>query len=328
MTLTVHILGNYFLVYYWDFGVVGGAFCQIISNTFHITITTFYIHYIKPFPEASFLPDMSIVYGIIPYLKFVLPIVFIYCALFWSNQIQSIICSKMSAATYQEFLIAMGASIFSLCAIKGAQSAAAIITGKEIIKGNASHIKTHFTAFFVSSATIQLIILIGILIFQRPLTNLFVNSTQVDQVSSNGVVAMTAICFAMIADSTFTGIFKGLGKQTLATINYFICVFLIQFSILALFLIYCPGLQFYSFIYSRLCYSICCNLAYIAMISLIDFDQLRIETLVRVAKDSKKKKEELEREIKDKQIANDDDFDEESTKLRDDDEEKLKITSV
>jgi len=293
ISLSFHLANCWFWIDYMDLGIMGGGIAQSITNLFHSSISFIYIFVIQPEPECATMPDWSIFSGIWSYLKFTLPIVIITCSMSWCIQIQNFICSRMDPDIYSQYVVSVSSSTISFSIAKGTQSASAIVTGKEIVKGNIKRTKKIIVVSFIVGQLLQVIVFIILIVFRYQVASLFTANKDLIEGSSVAIVWMTFLGFFFIIENNFTGIFKGLGKQTLATFNYIFSLYLVQLSTLAI-LFNCFDIQFYSIIYSKFFGTICSSTIFIILLSYFNLNQIRVESIARLMNDSKKEKYEIE----------------------------------
>lgn len=227
----LHPIWNYIFIVYLDWDVVGAGISFTLSRFVICLCSTLYIYIWDPLPESNFCINRACFKGLWSYLKFSLAAAFLLCAEWWAFEIQAIIAISISEDDYTVHIIISQfcSLLYSLCI--GFAFSCTIIVGEFIAKSTTFITKkaVYYTLIF---GAFCMIILLGVFyLLDDYIFILFINK---ENIIKKGMTVVPMLLISEIFDlgqTIMCAAFRGLGRQSSATILTFIQFYVIMTSL-------------------------------------------------------------------------------------------------
>ena len=285
ISIALHPLWCWIFIFKLEYDALGCGISMIISQSINMILSSLYIHLWNPCPESYFCLNYDCFKGWLSYLKFTFPSLILMCAEWWAFEIQSIIAINITQLDYAvHIIIASLASILYTISI-GFGMAASMLVAKHITERNTYDAKKIALTIFIYGNTISLMVTSIYAILGSNLIRLFIKEDEEFIKKATPIVYI--LFFQQIFDHSQTVIayiYRGLGKQLLASLVAFINFYIVQSSLSILFgIVWGYGVQG-----MWIAILIGCSLsltAYIICFKFLDFEAIRKETLDRLNND-------------------------------------------
>jgi len=286
ITICIHPLWCLIFINHLDLDALGCGIAMLISQALNTIITTLYVHIANPCPESYFFLNKDCFIGWWEYTKFTLPSVFLLCAEWWAFEVQAIIAINISKLDYAVHILISAIAGIMVASSIGFGMAMTIVVGKYITFNLKSTKKTATVCFFFGNVVSFLISLIP-LFMGKSLLWLFVDEKTAEDIVEKGAPLVYIIVVNQIFDMSQTllaSVYRGLGKQLMASVVAFVTFYIVQTGFSILFGIVFKhgvlgmwiGMMFGSF---------GAFTTYLVMLKCLDLEAIRVETLKRLEED-------------------------------------------
>ena len=285
ISICLHPLWCWIFIFELEYDALGCGISMIISQSINMILTSLYIHLWNPCPESYFCLNSDCFRGWWSYLKFTLPSLFLGCAEWWAFEIQSIIAINISELDYAVHIIISSLAGILYTISLGFGLAATILIAKNITETNTYDTKKMALTIFIFGNIVSFMASSIYVILGSNLVRLFVNENEEFIKKATPIVYI--LFFQQIFDLSQTiiaYIYRGLGKQLLASIVAFINFYIIQTSLsILLGIVFGFGVQ--GMWVGQLIGSSLSLTTYIICFKFIDFEVVRKETNDRLNND-------------------------------------------
>ena len=285
ISICLHPLWCWIFIFELEYDALGCGISMIISQSINMILTSLYIHLWNPCPESYFCLNSDCFRGLWSYLKFTFPSLFLLCAEWWAFEIQAIIAINITELDYSVHIIMASLAGILYTISLGFGFAGTILVAKHITERNTYDTKKIALTVFIFGNTVSLIISSTYVILGSNLVRIFVKDNEDFIKKATPIVYI--LFFQQIFDISQTiiaYIYRGLGKQLLASLVAFINFYIMQTSLSTLFGIVLEygvqGMWVGSLIGCSLSLT-----AYLICFKFVDFEVVRMETLDRLNND-------------------------------------------
>jgi MATE family multidrug resistance protein len=284
--LLLHPIWCYFLI-----NIIGGlravGWALVISQFVNVFLSSLYIYIYSPMPEGSnFSINRDCFKGWGDYLKFTIPSTLMLCAEWLAFEVQSIFAIYSSKEDYSVhiFLSNIATIMYTLC--HGFGMAATVLIAEYIAKNMIKYAKAVALYCFVLSEITMSVIIVFIIIFRENVLSIFVDDSSLLEKGRPLIVVLAVGEIFDATQSVMASIYRGLGKQSQASIIAFVQFYFVQI-LFSWLLVVSFGLGVKGIWLSILLGNIITTIIYIFFFTKFDFGRINIETKERLEKDQK-----------------------------------------
>jgi MATE family multidrug resistance protein len=230
ISVVLHPMWCYLFMVIFKFGVQGAAFSLIISQATNCVAGLAYIYIYQPLPESIFFFNKDSFNGWWEYLKIALPSAFLICAEWLAYEITAFIAIWIGKIDYTVHIILSSINLNLFTFPFGFGTVACIILGHSICKKSINYVKKYALIIFVTGIAVIMIANLIIYINRDSLLHLYIHD---DEIVTKAKEVIPIVCFYTLADmaqNTMAGMFRGLGKQLIATkiamFNFYVTLYI------------------------------------------------------------------------------------------------------
>ena len=288
ISLILHPLWNYIFIYVLDYNVVGAGISFTISKMLTCVLATLYLWFYHPVPEANFWINKECFKwdGIKNYLKFSMGLAFVTCAEWWACELQAIIAINIGEKAYTVYVLIaeLAALLYSIDV--GFMLAITILISEIIAKGSIAQLRKSFVYSLVFGLFCGGIYMTVFFIFREHIFRLFLDDKEVFELAEPALWLLPITEFFDLFQTCLVSMFRGIGRQYLASGLMFVHCYIIMISLSYLF-----GIVFKLNVfgmYLGMGISDCfMSIVYMIVLSVMDLGKTKKETLKRIEEDSK-----------------------------------------
>jgi len=281
ITLVFHVLYCWLFIIVFDWGLTGGAIAEVLTNATDCTLGLIYIFVIKPEPECAISPNIKMFEGIWRYLKFTLPILVLECSSIWSGEIINIIAVHMEPLYYSGYMVINLSSEYAGFLSSGVFCAVSILVAKHLGAGNTANAKTIIYGALFINMTIVVLMLTLYYPFREYFIRIFTNNEEVVKIAYNFTLYSLLCLIPSGLATVLGGVFKGIGKQGISSIISFFSSWLLNISLVFVFVYKC-NLNIYGILLAGVITGSVEIMIFGALYLSYDFNTLKLEALSRV----------------------------------------------
>ncbi|MCQ2818087.1 MAG: hypothetical protein MJ252_12545 [archaeon] len=286
ITSCLHPLWCYIFVFKFDWDVKGTGLALVITMLLNSILTTGYLWWKYPHPKGNFTINKKCFNckGLCNYMKFTAGAAFLEWAELFCYEVMSMFALFMGDTEYSVYVILMQMIDLLFSIPLGFVQAMTILIA-DYIAAKSTRIVKNFCILAIAYASVCEILVLGVFyIFSKRLMKTF---TTEDELIDMAVRVIPFLCMNQFLDnsqSCMMAIFKGLGKQYMA--SAFMLLTMYGFQPLAGFIggILLKG-GVYGLFLGNSCSLISCNVLYFCVLMCIDFEYAQEDTVKRIIKD-------------------------------------------
>jgi len=284
--ILLHPLWNYIFIIYLDWEIVGSAIAFCIGRSILCILSTLYLWFFHPIPEANFSINRKCFTGLFDFLKFSSGSLLLMCAEWWPYEILTYMASLMTEIEYNVHIFSaqINSLIFSLPI--GISFATTIYISDYIVKCEVKLVKKAAIYITIFAACCSLIVSITLFFLKSQILKIYTQNTEI-LYEGKGVILY--LCFTQFFDMiqyTFSSILRGLGKQTQASLMTFIQFYFVMMT-LAWFFGFYLNMGVYGIWRAILIGNSSVGLLYFLMLVCISWEKIKEETIKRLENDQK-----------------------------------------
>lgn len=304
LSILMHPLWCYLFINFLDKGVLGAGYALLASQSSNMIVSTLYIHFSNVMPsESYFCINKDCFLGWSDYLKFTLPSTLMLCAEWLAFEVQAVFAISISKHDYSIhiFISNIATLMYTLC--HGYGMAATILIGEYIAKGMIKYSKAvALYCFLLAEITMSLLIIL-VMVFRENVLKIFIDDVELLE---KGKPLIVILCIAEIFDSTqsvMASIYRGLGKQRVASVICFV-----QFYVVQIFFTWLLAIKMQMGVKGIWCSILIGNLlttiVFCYFFTKFDFSKINLETKERLEKDQQLISQATKEEINMEEIKN------------------------
>ena len=283
--MALHPLWCWIFIFKFEYDALGYGISLIISSAISSILTSLYIYIWNPCPESYFCLNSDCFKGWWSFLKFTFPTLFLLCAEWWAIEIQAIIAVNISELDYAVHIVMSSLQHILSTVSYGFGMPATILVAKHITERNIYDTKKIALTVFIFGNIVSFMVTSIYAILGSNLVRIFVKEDEEFITKATPIVYI--LFFQQIFDvsqNIVAYIYRGLGKQLIASLVALINLYLIQSSLSFLFgIVWGYGVQ--GMWFAILIGSTLSLTAYMILINFLDFNAIRKETLERLNND-------------------------------------------
>jgi multidrug resistance protein, MATE family len=295
-SVILHPCWCYLFIKILNLGVRGAAISLILSQMFNAGAGLYYLIVFKPVPESIFPFNKDSLVGWGEYLKIALPSAFLGCAEWLAFEVTSVIAIWIGKLDYTVHILItnLGLNIFTISF--GFGISACIIVGNSITKKSVYYVKSYSKVIFCYGWVVLSLVLIIIYSIRKKILYIFIDDIEVIEKGQEVIFLLCLQKLADISQGIFAGIFRGLGKQGIASKIAFVNFYITQIFF-AVLLGKWMGLGVYGLWMALVIGSSSNALAYFYILNNFDLNKIREEIILRLEKDTSLLNNEQETEM-------------------------------
>ena len=288
ISLILHPLWNYIFIYVLDYNVVGAGISFVISKLITCVLATIYLWFYHPIPEANFWINKECFNweGIKNYLKFSMGTAFITCAEWWASELQAIIAINISDKAYTVYVLVAELAVLLYSIDVGFMLAITILTGEIIAKGSIAQLKKSFVYSLLFGLFCGGIYMSVFFVFRKRIFLLFLDDDEIFALAKPALWLLPITEFFDLFQTCLVSMFRGIGRQYLASGLMFVHCYIIMISLSFLFGIVLKQGVFGMYLGMGIsdCFM---SIVYMIVLSFINLEKTKKETLKRIEEDNK-----------------------------------------
>jgi MATE family multidrug resistance protein len=283
ITLLFHPIWCYFLVFYYEYDLVGSGVALSITEFLNWVILEIYVYYWNPYPDSYFFISKEIFERVFftEYLKLALPATVLFAADWVGFEILILMSSYLNDVSLAANVCFLDIVTLIYVIYSGISFATSTLVGNSIGANNIRLAKLYtFVSLAINTITLSVITLL-IFIFRDSIPHIYTFDPNTVEL----VVGLLNIyvCFCVI-DSiqvVLHGVIKGLGKQAIASVVALVVFYPINMP-LAYMLAFVWGYGVLGLWYSQMVSIILLFVGYTFIVVFSDWEQIARETRVRL----------------------------------------------
>jgi MATE family multidrug resistance protein len=279
-----HFFDSWLFIAHLHLGIYGAAYSSIITCALNTVLSTAYIFWIKPLPEAAQAPTWKSFEGIGRYIWFTLPLIIIYCAGTWGLEILNIIALNMSPFSYSAYTIVFNCCVFAVIINSGLITATSILLARNLGAGKVNTTKYLITICITFGLIISTLVVIIYVPLRSYILHMFTNIDVIYDRAYTLSLYFILLGYPFLTSMTLAGVFRGIGKQVYGSLIEVINMYIITCGSAAIFVYYCHTGPVG--IYAGICMgSVFSIIMYLVQLYSYDFNVLKVEAISRVIKE-------------------------------------------
>lgn len=292
VSIIIHVVNNHIMINKFQLNTVGAGVSMVISQILNLSFTTILIYLenrsITNVNKLTlfFSLNKDITSGIMTYIEFVLPNTLLLTAEWMAFEIQGLFALAMSDNDYSVHLIIANLAHLSNTFSCGFAMATAILVAEKVGKLMMKESKFVAVYSFIIAQSFMSIIVILIILFRNSVFHLFTENDKLLDLGRDSVILLSLFSVFDATQSVMAGVFRGYGKQKIASI-----IALVQFYLVQTFLSWLFGFYFKKGVFgiwlSIVIGGFLTTVIYFIVFLGLDFDKIKIETKKRIETDSK-----------------------------------------
>lgn len=286
-SLLLHPLWCYLLIIKLNLGIQGAAVCLVISQMLNAMGGVFYVYCFNPLPETVFSYNRNSFKGWWQYLKIALPATFLVCSEWWAFEMLSVIAIWIGKVDYTVHMLLSNVNGILYTISIGFGMATSILVGKNLCEKGIVVVKKYIKIIFVYGLIFMLIFLTTLFILRGTVLRMYIDE---EDILAKGETVIPLICLLDLFDMIQTilcSVCRGMGKQMYASLITFMNFYLLQTGLGILFGKWLGWGVFGIWFGSMIGCGLSAISYYVIIFHVFDFDNIQLETLQRLQKDSK-----------------------------------------
>ena len=286
VSLILHPVWCYIFMVQLGYIIEGAAVALVISQLINSILGTIYLYFINPLPESIFCFNRNSFRGFWEYLKISIPSAFLSCVEWWAFEILSIIAVSIGQTDFTIHIFLCNISVNLLTITIGFGASTGILVGREFGKGDIESARAFFKIAMFYGFVLDLFFNIILFIFRYKLLSLFGVEQNLNDKAASIIIILCISNLFGYCYSIFTSLYKGLGKQLLASGISLGNFYIIQVGLGLLFTKYFEMGVSGLWLAVLITYVVCCSI-YSIIFSNLDLGKILNETKKRINSDNK-----------------------------------------
>jgi MATE family multidrug resistance protein len=283
--LLLHPVWNYIFIFYLDLDVIGAGISYALSRFIVFVLSSIYLHFYNPLPESYFFFTKACFTGLWDFTKFSFGAMLLFCAEWWSYEVQAFIAISIGEDDYAVHVILTQFSSLLFSIPIGFSFSTTILTGEYVAKSSNKVVrKVAYFSLLIGFVTMALVMLIFFLL-RNYVFRIFLD---IDRLIQKGTPIVPILCMYQIFDviqGVLSSVMRGLRKQFIATLLTLIQFYVIQTSMSYL-LGKVLGLGVYGMWLGMSTGTFSAIVLYSITFLCTDLNKVRVETLEKLEKDN------------------------------------------
>lgn len=286
ISLILHPVWCYILMVQLGYIIEGAAIALVISQLINSLLGSIYLYLINPLPKSIFWFNRNSFRGFWEYLKISIPSAFLSCVEWWAFEILSIIAVSIGQTDFTIHIFLCNISVNLLTITIGFGASTGILVGREFGKGDTESARAFFKIAMFYGYLLDLFFNIFLYIFRYKLLSLYGVEQNLNDKAASIIILLCISNLFGYCYSIFTSLYRGLGKQLLASGISLGNFYIIQVGLGLLFTKYYEMGVSGLWLAVLITYIVCCSI-YLIMFSYLDLGKILNETKRRINSDNK-----------------------------------------